>query len=74
MNPDYYFDFSQVKSSGSSNYVVDQVTKNPNNAFTFEGKYTYVNLFIAARMSACPGSGLVTPTTGPDGVVFHRDR
>jgi hypothetical protein len=38
VNPTYYFDFSQIKSSGPSNFVVDQVTKNPNAAFTFESK------------------------------------
>jgi hypothetical protein len=38
-NPDFYFDFSNIKSSGVSDFVVDQVTKNPMNAFTFEGKF-----------------------------------
>lgn len=37
VNPTYYFDFSQIKSTGPSNFVVDQVTKNPNAAFSFEG-------------------------------------
>jgi hypothetical protein len=73
-NPNYYFDFSQIKSSGPSNFVVDQVTKNPNAAFTFEGKAKTSNLFLAARSSACVGSGMSSPTYGPDGVVFSRDR
>lgn len=38
VNPDFYFDFSNIKSSGTSDFVVDQVTKNPMNAFTFESK------------------------------------
>ncbi len=38
VNPNFYFDFSQIKSSGPSNFVVDQVTKNPSAAFTFESK------------------------------------
>ena len=36
-NPSHYFDFSKVVSAGSTDFVVDQVTKNPNNAFSFEG-------------------------------------
>jgi len=38
VNPDHYFDFSTVDSSGSNSFVIDQVTNNPMNAFTFEGK------------------------------------
>jgi hypothetical protein len=38
VNPDHYFDFSIVDSSESNSFVMDQVTNNPMNAFTFEGK------------------------------------
>jgi hypothetical protein len=37
-NPDNYFDFSNIQSSSTANFVVDQVTKNPMNSFTFEGR------------------------------------
>jgi hypothetical protein len=38
VNPDHYFDFSIVDNSESNSFVMDQVTNNPMNAFTFEGK------------------------------------